>query len=219
MIRHIFFDNDGTIVDSEILAVRSMLKHLAPLGFAMDEKTYSQRFPGLLEKDILAILEREFQIIVPGDFIQRLHHEHVDLFDNHLKAIDGMDHLFRRITIPKSMVSNGSVLHVERCLQRVGLLEDFKGHIFSANQVARPKPWPDVYLHAMQVTGVAPHEAVVVEDSPTGVDAAKAAGLRVIGFLGAAHITDGHDEELLRRGADFIAADSEELEAILANLL
>ena len=219
MIRHIFFDNDGTIVDSEILAVRSMLKHLAPLGFAMDEKMYSQRFPGLLEKDILAILEREFQIVVPADFIQRLHHEHVDLFDNHLKAIDGKDHLFRRITIPKSMVSNGSVLHVERCLQRVGLLEDFKGHIFSANQVARPKPWPDVYLHAMQVTGVAPHEAVVVEDSPTGVDAAKAAGLRVIGFLGAAHITDGHDEELLRRGADFIAADSEELEAILANLL
>jgi HAD superfamily hydrolase (TIGR01509 family) len=172
-----------------------------------------------LEKDILAILEREFQIVVPADFIQHLHHEHVDLFDNHLKAIDGMDHLFRRITIPKSMVSNGSVLHVERCLQRVGLLEDFKGHIFSANQVARPKPWPDVYLHAMQVTGVAPHEAVVVEDSPTGVDAAKAAGLRVIGFLGAAHITPGHDEELLRRGADFIAADSVELEAILANLL
>lgn len=216
--QHVFFDNDGTIVDSEIIAVRSMLHHLAALGLEMDATTYAQRFPGLLEKDILAILEKEYGIIPPEGFQQRLQQEHIALFERELTPITGMDTLFRTLNAPKSMVSNGSVAHVERCLGLVGLLHDFEGHIFSAKQVERPKPWPDVYLFALQTIGLSPTEVIVVEDSPTGVEAAKAAGLTVAGFLGASHITDGHHHLLRAKGADYIAADAEELGQLFGKL-
>ena len=153
---HVFFDNDGTLVDSEIIAVRTMLRHLKTYGFDMEEKEYSIRYPGHLEKDILAMIEISHGVKVPVDFLQKLHDEHVELFDNHLVPIDGMDHLFRQLKTPKSMVSNASVVHVERCLRRIGLLDEFQGHIFSANQVARPKPFPDVYHFALNTTQVHP---------------------------------------------------------------
>ena len=96
------------------------------------------------------------------------------------------------------------------------MLHDFGGEIFSAKQVDRPKPYPDVYLHALRSVGLEPLQALVVEDSPTGIEAAKAAGLRVVGFLGASHITEGHGEQLKAKGADFLASDAEELRKILA---
>lgn len=217
-ISHVFFDNDGTIVDSEIIAIRTMLRNLEPYGFVMDERTYAIQFPGLLERDILAIIQRDHHVQVPENFLQSLHDEHVALFENELQVIAGMDHLFHNLKTPKSMVSNASVMHVERCLRRVGLLSDFKGHIFSANHVERPKPFPDVYLYAIEKTGVNPDEVLVVEDSPTGVSAAKAAGLKVVGFLGASHIADGHGDILYERGADYLVDSAVELERLFGQL-
>ncbi|MFN7830875.1 MAG: HAD family hydrolase, partial [Bacteroidota bacterium] len=78
-----------------------------------------------------------------------------------------------------------------------------------------PKPHPDVYIHALEQLGLKPHEALAVEDSPTGVKAAKGAGLFTVGFLGAAHVHDGHGRKLKTAGADIIAADSRELARFL----
>jgi beta-phosphoglucomutase-like phosphatase (HAD superfamily) len=116
------------------------------------------------------------------------------------------------------MVSNGSVEHVRTCLNLVNLLHDFQGKIFSSEQVDKPKPHPDVYLHAIGNLDLKPNQIVVVEDSPTGVQAAKYAGLRVIGFLGAAHIHDGHADVLSTNGADYIAPNAESLFKILSAL-
>lgn len=155
-MKHIFFDNDGTIVDSEILAIHTMLNKLEPYGFDMEAHDYAMRYPGLLEKDILKLIEEEYGIELPEDILEQLHHDHKLLFDEQLAVITGMDHLFRDVKIPKSMVSNGSVLHVERCLQRVGLWDDFEGHVFSAEHVSKPKPHPDLYLYALAQTGTLP---------------------------------------------------------------
>lgn len=214
-LRHILFDNDGTIVDSEIIAIRLMLRHLGGIGLHMNEREYSQRFPGLLERDIIAILAREHDIQFPEDFLQQLHHEHVSAFQRDLRAIPGMTSLFRGLRLPKSMVSNGSVRHVERSLRRVRLRHALDGQIFSAEHVERPKPHPDVYELALQRLQLQPADVVVVEDSPTGVAAAKAAGLRVVGFLGAAHVQDGHAEKLMEHGADLLAADARALGRML----
>lgn len=211
MLRHILFDNDGTIVDSEIIAVRLMLRHLGHLGLHLSEKEYSQRFPGLLDRDIVATLTREHGMSFPPDFLHRLHDEHVQAFQRELRSIPGMHRLFRALRVPKSMVSNGSVRHVERSLRRVRLRHALDGHIFSAEHVERPKPHPDVYRFALDTLRLDAHEVLVVEDSPTGVAAAKSAGLQVVGFLGASHVHDGHAEKLLAHGADFIAPDAQAL--------
>jgi len=218
MLKHILFDNDGTIVDSEIIAVRATLQLLAEQGFQMELATYSRRFPGLLERDILAILHREHGVTVGEDYFERLRALHHQGFERELRAIPGMSTLFRRLKVPKSMVSNGSVGHVERCLRKVRLLGALNGRIFSAEHVRNPKPAPDVYEYALEQLQLHASDAVVVEDSPTGVQSAKSAGLRVIGFLGAAHIFDGHAEKLLDHGADFIAADAQALTLLFGKL-
>lgn len=215
MLKHVLFDNDGTVVDSEIIAVRATLGMLAPYGFRMSEQEYSRRFPGLLERDIVAIISEEYGIQVADDYFDRLRAVHVTNFDRELRAIAGMPGIFRNLKIPKSMVSNGSVRHVERCLRRVRLRSALDGHIFSAEHVERPKPHPDVYHFALEKLELEPAEILVVEDSPTGVVAAKKAGLRVVGFLGAAHIHNGHEDHLLECGADFIAADAKSLRNLL----
>lgn len=211
MLKHVLFDNDGTIVDSEIIAVRTSMGLLRTYGLQISEQEYSRRFPGLLERDIVAIVGEEYGIRVPDDYFDQLRALHIAAFDTELRAIAGMPTIFRKLKTPKSMVSNGSVRHVERCLRRVRLRAALDGHIFSAEHVERPKPHPDVYHHALEKLQLQPADILVVEDSPTGVVAAKQAGLRVVGFLGAAHIHDGHDERLLECGADFIAADARAL--------
>ncbi|MCB9353153.1 MAG: HAD family phosphatase [Lewinellaceae bacterium] len=214
MLKHILFDNDGTLVDSEIIAVRASLSLLGESGFRMSEAEYSRRFPGLLERDILDIISREYGIRIPDDYFNRLRTLHVEGFKRELRAIAGMPTIFKNLKTPKSVVSNGSAGHVDRCLRHVRLRHALDGSIFSAEQVERPKPHPDVFELALETLRLKPQETLVVEDSPTGVTAAKKAGLRVVGFLGAAHIFDGHDEKLLECGADHIAADAKELTSL-----
>ncbi len=215
MLKHILFDNDGTVVDSEIIAVRSTLHVLRQYGFRMTEQEYSHRFPGLLERDIIAIISREYDIRVPENYLDLLRAAHAGAFEFELRAIPGMTSLFRKVRMPKSMVSNASVRHVEQCLRKVRLRGALDGHIFSAEHVSNPKPHPDVYHHALEKLGLQPADVLVVEDSPVGVKAAKSAGLRVAGFLGAAHIHDGHDTLLRDAGADFIARDAKALGKLL----
>ena len=214
LIKHIFFDNDGTLVDSEIIAVRATLRLLAPYGFQMSEREYAQRYPGLLEKDILAAINAEYGITVNDDYFDELRKAHAQGFDDELRVIPGMDDIFRGVKVPKSIVSNASRRHVEYCLQRLNLYDDLDGQIFSAEQVGRPKPHPDVYLLALSTLQLDPEEVLVVEDSPTGVQAAHAAGLQVIGLLAAAHIHPGHDTRLIEAGAKFLATEANQLEKI-----
>lgn len=217
-IRHILFDNDGTVVDSEIIAVRTMLRMLREIGLQISDQEYSHRFPGLREREIVAILEQEYRIALPPDFWPAVRAEHRRLFESELQAIPGMDTLFRSIKTRKSIVSNGSVQHVELCLRQVQLLDALDGHIFSAEHVERPKPHPDVYEYALRTLQLSEKQVVVVEDSPAGVEAAKSAGLTVVGFLAATHIHDGHADTLKAKGADHIAADTAGLQKIFQQL-
>jgi HAD superfamily hydrolase (TIGR01509 family) len=214
-IQHVLFDNDGTIVDSEIIAARAMLQLLAKHGLHLEERAYNMRFPGLLDRDILVALQAEEGFMAPADFIQQLRDAHKGGFHQSLRAIPGMPTLFRNLKVPKSMVSNGSILHVERCLRKVRLRSALDGFIFSAEQVGQPKPAPDVYLFALEKLGLKPAQTLVVEDSITGVLAAKSAGIQVVGFLGAAHIHDGHGAKLKEAGADYLAADAKGLADVL----
>ncbi|MDO8368390.1 MAG: HAD family phosphatase [Saprospiraceae bacterium] len=214
-IKHILFDNDGTIVDSEIIGARIMLKLLAQHGLHMEERIYNMRFPGLLTRDIIIALQQEEGFIAPANFIQQIRDEHLAGFHRSLRAIRGMPALFRSLKVPKSMVSNGSIQHVEKCLRMVRLRSSLDGFIFSAEQVDKPKPFPDVYLFALEKLGLSAHETLVIEDSVTGILAAKSAGIQSVGFLGAAHIHDGHGQMLWDAGADFVVADAEGLTMLL----
>lgn len=105
-------------------------------------------------------------------------------------------------------------------LERTRLLPLFAGRIFSALETptGKPKPAPDVFLHAAETLGAAPANSFVIEDSVHGVQGAKAAGMRVIGFTGAAHSYAGHADMLTEAGAETVIRRWADLNGVLTAL-
>jgi beta-phosphoglucomutase-like phosphatase (HAD superfamily) len=211
---YILFDFDGVIVDSEILATKAILEVLKPFGCEMNELEYSQRFSGMMEYEVFKVLQHELDI----DDVQACTTAYKKLFwsryDTDFHCISGMHELVANLQIPASVVSNSNINYLQKSVTKVGLLTSFE-QLFSAQMVERPKPSPDLYNYAAAQLELDRGTSIVVEDSPTGVKAAKEAGFEVIGFLGAGHIFDGHHDLLMDNGADFIARNAQELRAIL----
>ncbi len=95
----------------------------------------------------------------------------------------------------------------------------FEGRVFSASNVARGKPHPDIFLHAAAQIGVDPRDCIIIEDSASGVIAGRAAGSTVIGLLAAGHIREGHAARLKKAGAHHVATDYVQVERIVRDLL
>jgi HAD superfamily hydrolase (TIGR01509 family) len=108
---------------------------------------------------------------------------HVELARG-VKPVAGIPELLRSLPVPYCVASNGEPEHMRIALTAAGLMPLVQGRLFSAALVARPKPAPDVYLHAASTMGVAPEHCAVVEDTPTGVRAGLAAGMRVFAYAG-----------------------------------
>ena len=135
-----------------------------------------------------------------------------------VQPIPGAREALLALDLPVAVASNSRRHSLERSLARAGLSELIGERLASADMVALPKPAPDVYLHAASLLGVAPERCLVVEDSSTGTRAALAAGMRVIGFVGAGHIPAGHAQVLRELGAIAIVEHMRELPETVARL-
>ncbi|MCI4671291.1 MAG: HAD-IA family hydrolase [Bacteroidia bacterium] len=217
-IKHIIFDCDGVIVDSEILASKIAVEMLQPSGYKLSVAEHTRNFSGLKEHEILSQIEKNHGVSIPEDFMKNFVVAMRKAFVEELQAIDGMVNLIRGLDLPKSVVSNSLKEDVVRNTTKVGVLEEFEGRIFAADMVEHPKPAPDLYLFALEKNGLNKDEAIVIEDSVPGVTAARAAGLYTIGFLGASHIFEGHKEKLLAAGAKDIAKNAIDLQEKLSSL-
>lgn len=196
------FDCDGVLVDSEIIACRVESEELATLGIVISPDEFAGRFIGSTTKTILDILSAEFEIPIPPSF-----RDHLSACVDHalaaeLQPIPGIHALLEALAGPVCVVSNSSFTRVQKSLRTTRLFDRFSPHLFSgANHVERPKPAPDIYLHAAGIMNVDPADCLVIEDTGTGVTAAVAAGMPVIGFTGGSHSTPGHGDRLLAAGA------------------
>ncbi|MEL6650668.1 MAG: HAD family phosphatase [Bacteroidota bacterium] len=218
-IKHLIFDCDGVLIDSEILATRIILEELKAYDFEMEELAYSAKFSGYLTEEILRKLRTDYQLPLPADFRDLLHRRMEDAFETILEPVTGMPELIASLPLPKNVVSNGDGEHVKRALKLTGLTSYFGKEIFSVERVEKPKPHPDLYLLALQNLERSVEDVIVVEDSGAGVQAAKAAGLTVIGFAGAGHVGEDHPEKLRSLGADHTAMDANELRQHFERLL
>lgn len=205
-------------MDSEILATHIALELFAEYGYHPDLETHARTYAGMLEKDILAGIEADTGVTFPDDILDILFPRIREAMRTRLEGIPGMPELVRSLPNPKAVVSNSGLPHVYQSLELIGLRDTFGERCFSSTQVARPKPFGDLYEFAVEQLGWEKDHILVIEDSITGVTAAKAAGLEVIGFLGANHIFDGHAEKAQAAGADHLAADARALEALLQRL-
>ena len=199
------FDCDGVLVDSEIIACRVDAEELATLGIIISPEDFGGRFIGSSTKTILDTLAAEFDIPIPADFRDHLSTRVDQAFAAELQPIPGIHALLEQLTGPVCVVSNSGFTRIQKSLRTTKLFERFSPYIFSgAHHVERPKPAPDIYIHAARVMNVAPADCIVIEDTGTGVGAAVAAGMPVIGFTGGSHSTPGHGDRLLAAGASRI---------------
>lgn len=207
-IKHILFDCDGVLVDTEYIAALKMQEALETRGVTIDFNSYLQEHSGTT---FSAIFDHYFDGTMTSQERYDLMMKVEDEVAAEVKTIKGIPELLRDIEKDKSVVSNSSIATVRHALKATDIQHNFNERIFSAEQVPNAKPAPDLYLFAARSLDLHPDEILVVEDSPAGVKAAVSAGLKVIGFTGASHILPGHAEKLKSLGAIEIAPNSEEL--------
>jgi len=123
--------------------------------------------------------------------------------------------LLDRLAVPACVASSSDPERLRISLGAVGLYDRFHPHIYSAVQVARGKPAPDLFLLAAERLGVAPAACVVIEDSPAGVAAGLAAGMAVVGFTGGGHCGPDHGRSLRAAGAGEVVPSMADLQGLL----
>lgn len=180
----VIFDCDGVLIDSERLAVKVDVAMLRELGWPLSEAEVIERFVGRSDRDTRAAIEAHLGRALPADWDAQINRLYREAFAAELEAVEGIADALDRISLPTCVASSGTHEHLRYTLGLTGLHERFAGRIFSAEDVRAGKPAPDLFLHAAERMGSSPARCVVVEDSRSGVQAARAAGMRVLAFAG-----------------------------------
>jgi HAD superfamily hydrolase (TIGR01509 family) len=179
----VIFDCDGVLVDSERIAVRIDVELLAELGWPLSEEEVIERFMGRTTEHMLKAIEAQIDDLEPGWDVE-FDRRYMEALEADLEPVDGVVEALDAISAPTCVASSGTHKKLRFTLGHTGLYERFAGRIFSAEDVARGKPEPDLFLHAASTLGADPAACAVVEDSRYGVQAARAAGMRVLAYGG-----------------------------------
>jgi HAD superfamily hydrolase (TIGR01509 family) len=183
----VIFDCDGVLVDSERLTVGIEARLLTEMGAPHSELDVVNTFMGRSAASARAELERILGPELAVEVDRRSTAEIHAVFERELTPVPGIETVLARLAAQgrqSCVASSGSHEKMRRTLGITGLYGFFEGRIFSATEVSRGKPAPDLFLHAAARMGTDPGDCAVVEDSVPGVLAAVAAGMAVYGFAG-----------------------------------
>lgn len=209
----VILDCDGVLVDSERLAVRVDVQVLAALGWELNEHEIIERFVGRSHDFMVSEIEAHLGRRLPPDWESGFQARYRAAFTAGLTPVAGIVEALDHLAVPTCVASSGSHEKMRFTLGLTGLYDRFAGRIFSADDVARGKPAPDLFLHAARQMGVDPAACVVVDDSPYGVEAARAAGMRILAFAGGLV-----PAERLRGPDTVVFTDMRELPGLVATL-
>lgn len=210
----LIFDCDGVLVDSEILSNRAGVELLNELGLSITLEDHIHRFVGKSAQDVEKVLESLLGCPLPEDYGAQKIQRTADLFDAELQAIPGIRQALEQLSGPRCVASGSHRSRIDQSLRLTGLSGFFE-HIFSIEQVQKGKPAPDLFLLAARTLGHAPEQCLVIEDSVSGVQAACAAGMRVLGFTGGSHCAPDHGQQLLEAGAQRVFQDMADLPELI----
>ena len=180
----VIFDCDGVLVDSEVVTNRVFAAMLGELGVPVTLEYMFEHFMGHSMSHCLALAQGMLGREPPHDFLPEYRRRSEDALAEEVVAVAGIEQVLDAIDVPWCVASNGPRDKMAVTLGKTGLLARCGSRLFTAYEVARPKPAPDLFLSAAARFGVAPSRTAVVEDSPAGVTAARAAGMRAFGYAG-----------------------------------
>ncbi len=188
MTELVIFDCDGVLVDSEGIGGTVLARAAIAEGAAISAEESLRLFRGLKMAECVVEIERRLGRPVRDDFVANVRQNMAKAFESDLQAVEGIHAALAAITVPVCVASNGQLRKMRHTLGLTNLLGHFEGRLFSAYDVGAWKPDPGLFVHAARTLGADPSRCVVVEDSLSGIRAAHAAGMRVLGYTaGDAH--------------------------------
>lgn len=179
------FDCDGVLVDSEVLAVEIDRMVLEEHGWSLTREQVIERFRGIPMIKVQEGLEEHLGRPLGADWIDSLEARYKESFEKELRPVPGIIEALEQLQGSRCVASSGTherIRHSLTLCKMLGYFED--SHIFSAQDVRHGKPAPDLFLHAASSMGFSPENCLVIEDSAHGVTAARAAGMKVLGYAG-----------------------------------
>jgi len=207
----VIFDCDGVLVDSEPLSNTVFSRALQREGLDWSVEETMRRLMGRSLKSCVEIIEGLLARQLPEDFVHRMQADTLQAFrDAPLQPVPGINEAIDALEaagVKTCVASSGGFDKMEVSLGVTGLWARFEGRIFSAAQVKRGKPFPDLFLHAAIEMNEQPFDCIVVEDSVPGAQAARAAGMRVLGYAAAPHT----DRDALGSAGAFLFNDMKQL--------
>ncbi len=211
----IIFDNDGVLIDSEIIGHRVNATEMTRLGFPMTVEKSIELLTGITKDGFDKVMLKEFGKTMSDSDVMAMVKKIEDSFPADLKSVTGISQVMNYLEqkkIKKCIASSGANGYVVTTLTITNLVNYFKlDHIFSA-PMHRGKPAPDVFLNAARTLKVEPKDCLVIEDSVIGIQAAKAANMPVIGFLGGSHAQNPwYHDSILKANPTLIVESAVEL--------
>jgi HAD superfamily hydrolase (TIGR01509 family) len=176
------------LVDSEPIANRVLAEQLDAAGLRLSVDEVMARFVGRTRAGCLSLATELLGRELPAGFAQSWDTALFDALGREVVAIEGIAELLRRLDLPYCVASNSTPERMRVSLKASGLLPFFEGRMFTASEVARAKPAPDLFLHAAKSMNAAPSRCAVIEDTATGVQAAAAAGMTVFAYVGSGFV-------------------------------
>lgn len=214
----VIFDCDGVLVDSEIISCRAHATTLTRHGYPITYEEVLGRFLGISDREARLAVERELGRKLPDDFEEEIRAAALQSYASDLRGIAHIGEAIAAIDLPKCVASSGTPEKIRHGLTCAGLYDLLAPHIFSASQVKRGKPAPDLFLFAAEQMNARPARCIVIEDSVPGVKGALAAGMRVLGFHGGGHCGEGHADMLRTAGAAVTFDDMRQLPGLVAEI-
>ena len=212
----LIFDCDGVLVDSEPIANRVLAERLTAIGYPIAPAECEARFTGLRFRTVFATVEAELGRKLPPGFGEEVRESTLAAFTESLQPIRGVAEAVQALDLPRCVASSSAPDWIRHALAVTGLIGLFDPNLFSAVMVPHGKPHPDLFLLAAERMGARPEHCLVIEDSVPGVTAAKAAGMRVLGFVGGGHARSPTWRQALREaGAALLFDDMRRLPGLV----
>ncbi|WP_298555473.1 HAD family hydrolase [uncultured Algibacter sp.] len=178
----IIFDCDGVLIDSESIAIKVLVDMANNLGANMNFEESLISLKGKALNLCLDIISKRIDKSLPIHFEQDYRINTFEAFRQNIQPISGIKDVVESLDIPFCVASSGPENKIRLNLEITGLLPFFEGNIFSCYAIQKWKPEPDIFLWAAQTMGFKPNECLVIEDSVSGVKAAKSGGFDVFGY-------------------------------------
>lgn len=214
----IIYDCDGTLIDSEHIAGSVCAQALTKVGWPITMRAFNARFNGIPVKTVWETITAELPFALPEGFNAAINAEIHRRYEHELSVIPGVVEAVQAIPGPRAVASSTGLERLRKNLDFLNLSALFGEHIYSASQVARGKPAPDVFLYAASQIGADPATTFVIEDSVMGVMAARRAGMRAIGFIGACHGAEDIRIRLAEAGAEIVIEHMSQLPETIRQL-